>query len=167
LVYRVAQRVRPVDLEAARLDLIRALDAHQTATTRAANFAAARAILIEHGIAALRIASRSGLSLDDVIRAAVSLPQSEARRDFAVLLVHALAVEGLLPARGEPERAIHALLERALLNPLRRARYPFDGTPYDKRRALAGLHASIEEHLRPPEPSIPRWLHGIGPADST
>ena len=55
---------------------------------------------------------------------------------------------------------ILALLERALLNPLRRAGYPFDAAPYDKRQALARLHATIDEHLRPFEPSIPRWLHG-------
>jgi len=153
-----------VDLEAARAALARALGSHHPAATRAARFGAARAILLEHGIAALRV---TRLSLDEIVRAATPLPPSEARRDFAVLLVHALAVEGLLPARGEAERAIHAFLERALLNPLRRAGYPFDGTPYDKRRALAGLHATIDEHLRPPEPSIPRWLHGVGPGDST
>jgi hypothetical protein len=50
---------------------------------------------------------------------------------------------------------------------LRRAGYPFDGTTYDKRLALAGLHATIDEHLRMPEPSIPRWLHGVGPMNET
>jgi hypothetical protein len=153
-----------VDLEAARTALASALGSHQPGATRAARFGAARAILLEHGVAALGV---TRLSFDELVLAAASLPPSEARRDFAVLLVHALAVEGLLPARGEAERVIHAFLEGALLNPLRRAGYPFDGTPYDKRRALAVLHAAIDEHLRPPEPSIPRWLHGVGQGDST
>ena len=101
------------------------------------------------------------MTLAEVLRAAVDAPPSEAGRTFAVLLVHALAIPELLPTRGQGAKDIQTFLERALLNPLRRAGYPFGGTAYDKRQALARLHATIDEHLRPPEPSIPLWLHGL------
>jgi hypothetical protein len=123
---------------------------------------AARKCLINRGVETLQILPRPGISLDEVIRAAIGAPPSEARREFAVLLVIAIGIDGLLVPRGETERLVQSFLEQALLNPLRRAGYPFDGTAYDKRQALAGLHATIDEHLRPFEPSIPRWIHGVG-----
>ena len=124
---------------------------------------AARERLIKRGVETLQISPRPGISLDEVLRVALNAPSSEARREFAVLLVFAVGIDGLLPTRGETERLIQSFLEQALLNPLRRAAYPFSGTAYDKRQALAGMHATIEEHLRPFEPSIPRWMHGVGP----
>jgi hypothetical protein len=124
---------------------------------------AAREWLIQRGTETLQIPPRPGTALDEIIRVAIGAPPTEARREFAVILVCALGIEGLLPTRGEIERLIRSFLEQALLNPLRRAGYPFDGSPYDKRRALASLHTTIDEHLRPLEPSIPRWLHGVGP----
>jgi hypothetical protein len=124
---------------------------------------AARDMLVERGVAALQIQPGPGITLGEIIRIAVDAPPSEARREFAVLLVFALGFEGTLPTRGETERHIQSFLERALLNPLRRANYPFDGTRYDKRQALAGLHATIAEHLRPLELTIPSWIHGVRP----
>jgi hypothetical protein len=146
-----------VDLELARADLMHALQAE---TRSGARFAAAHTILIDRGQEAFDLPASGARSLHDIVRIAADAPPSRARRDFAVLLVHALGVSGLLPNRGEAEAAVRSFLERALLNPLRRAGYPFDGTPYDKRGFLAALHVSIDEHLRPPEPSIPRWIHG-------
>jgi hypothetical protein len=32
-------------------------------------------------------------------------------------------------------------------------------------RPLALLHATIDEHLNPLQPSIPHWIHGAGPGD--
>jgi hypothetical protein len=119
-------------------------------------------VLVDRGIEALGITPRPGLSFGDFVRIAIDAPATETRRAYAVLLVHALGVPGLLPARGQAASDTQSLLERALLNPLRRAGYPFDGTPYDKRQALGRLHLTIDEHLRPPEPSIPRWIHGVG-----
>jgi hypothetical protein len=145
-----------MDLKAARADLARALGSGN---------AAARAVLIQRGIEALGTAQTANISLDELIRLVTEAPPSRPRRDFAVLLVHALAIDGPLPARGESERIIRSFLERALLNPLRRAGYPFDGTPYDKRQALARLHTAIDEHLRPLEPTMPRWLQGLGRED--
>jgi hypothetical protein len=151
-----------MDIEAARNDLIGALNA----TARSdPPFRSAHAVLIEHGIAALQITSRPVVALDDIVRIAAEAPPTEARRAFAVLLVHALGVPGLLPTRGQAANNIRSFLERALLNPLRRAGYPFDGSPYDKHLALAQLHATIDEHLHPLQPSIPHWIHGLGPND--
>ena len=149
-----------MDTEALRAKLIGALESAAPGDRR---IRAARELLINRGIELFRIAPRPGIALDEIVRTAIVAPPTEARREFAVLLVYALGIEGLLPARGETERHVRSFLEQALLNPLRRAGYPFGGSPYDKRRALAGLHATIDEHLQPPEPSIPRWLHGVGP----
>jgi hypothetical protein len=158
-----------MDIEAARFELNRALNSAAHANLR---FRAAIAVLADCGTRALSIAPGSGPSprepgpsLDAILRIAAEAPPTEARRAFAVLLVHAIAVPGLLPARGETARLIQSCLEHALLNPLRRAGYPFDGPRYDKRQALEALHATIDEHLHPLEPSIPRWIHGIGSSD--
>jgi hypothetical protein len=148
-----------MDVEAARTEMVRALNAS------APGGRAALAVLIDRGIEALAITPSNPLSLDDIVRIALDAAPGEGRRDFAVLLVHALGVKGLLPNRGETERHIHSFLERALLNPLRRGAYPFDGTAYEKRQALSGLHARIDEHLRPLEPTFPRWLQGVSRAD--
>jgi hypothetical protein len=148
-----------MDTEALHTQWNEALDAATSADQRTR---AARELLINRGIGLFKIAPRPGIALDEILRIAIGAPSTEARREFAVLLVYALAIEGLLPTRGETERLIRSFLEQALLNPLRRAGYPFDGSPYDKRQALAGLHATIDEYLRPPEPSIPLWLHGVG-----
>jgi hypothetical protein len=126
------------------------------------SFRGARDVLIEFGCAALEIPRRSGLSVHDLVKLAEEAPPSDARRAFAVLLVDALGIPGLLTDRGEAERHTRWFLERALLNPLRRSGYDLGGTAYDKRQALARLHETIDEHLRPLEPSIPRWIHGVG-----
>jgi hypothetical protein len=154
-----------MDVDAARAELRRALNAARPDDRTGLGFRAARQVLIDHGADALSLPRASGRSLDDIIGFAAAAALTPASRDFAVLLVHAIAVDGLMPGRGEAERLTRLFLERALLNPLRRAGYPFDGSPYDKRQALARLHATIDEHLSPPEPSIPRWIHGVGPAD--
>ncbi|MGD0429962.1 MAG: hypothetical protein ABSA58_02615 [Acetobacteraceae bacterium] len=148
-----------MDVEAACAEIVRTLNA-ATAGARPA-----LAMLIDRGIQALAITPSDPLSLDDIVRIAADAAPSEGRRDFAHLLVRALGIKGLLPTRGGTEQHIHSFLERALLNPLRRAGYPFTGTSYEKRQALAALHATIDEHLHPLEPSIPLWLHGVGRPD--
>jgi hypothetical protein len=153
-----------MDSEAIRAALIGALDVTAQAEQRVR---AARELLIKRGLEALQISPRPGIVLDEIIRIAIGAAANEERRAFAVLLVYALGIDGVLPTRGETERLIQSFLEQALLNPLRRANYPFHGTAYDKRQALAGLHATIDEHLRPLEPSIPGWLHGVGPRART
>jgi hypothetical protein len=143
-----------MDIEAARDELAQA-------AARDPRLRAAHDLLIARGAEALQIPPHPGLTLDEIVRIAIDAPSTDARRAFAILLVHALGIPGLLPASGRVASDIRTFLERALLNPLRRAGYPFDGSSYDKRQVLARLHATIDEHLCPPEPSIPLWLHGL------
>ena len=154
-----------MDVEAARDELIRALNADASADRGSTRFRAARDVLIDRGTQALDLTESPGRSLDTIVEIASTATMTPSLRAFAVLLVHALGTDGLLPSRGKAEDQLRSFLERALLNPLRRADYPFDGSAYDKRQALARLHATIQEHLRPPEPSIPRWIHGLDPSD--
>jgi hypothetical protein len=152
-----------MDLEAARHQLDRATQAASPDNRGDHRVRAARQVLVEHGVECLDLQRRH--SLEDILSIAAAAPITEKLRDFAVLLVHALGTVGLLPSRGQAEEWTRAFLERVLLNALRRAAYPFDGTPYDKRQALRSLHATIDEHRRPLEPSIPHWIHGVGPPD--
>jgi hypothetical protein len=147
-----------VDLDKARAD-------RASASGAGTDLNAARAVLIDFGTEAFGLPRSGARSLTEIIRIAAKAPPSRTRRAFAVLLVHALGVEGLLPIRGDAADASRSFIERALLNGLRRAGYPFDGSTYDKRRFLAALHATIDEHLRPLEPTMPRWLQGIVPPD--
>jgi hypothetical protein len=148
-----------MDVEAARAEMVRAFN------SPAHGARAALTVLINHGIEVLAIMPSDPVSLDEIVRIATDAPPGDGRRGFAVLLVHALGIKGMLPTRGETERHIHSFLERALLNPLRRAGYPFNASSYEKRQSLAALHATIDEHLRPLEPSLPRWLQGVGSQD--
>jgi hypothetical protein len=147
-----------MDIEAARAELAHALACSPPTGSR---FRAAHQVLVSRGIECLGLAPGPGLTIAEVLHAAIDAPPTEARRAFAVLLVHALGIPDLLPTRGQGASDIRSFLERALLNPLRRAGYPFDGTAYDKRQALARLHATIDEHLRPLEPTMPSWLQGL------
>ena len=148
-----------MDSEPARVALARTL-AGPPMAGGGPDLRAARQLLIDRGCAA--IGDSSLRSLDDIIVRALAAPLDDALREFAVLLVLALGVENLLRVRGEAAARLRSLLERALLNPLRRASYPFDGSAYEKRQALAALHGTIDEHLRPLEASIPSWLHAAG-----
>ena len=147
-----------MDIEAARGEFARAVAAGSHDVRR---FQTARAVLVACGIDALGLAASPGLTVADVVRAALDTPASDGRRAFAVLLVHALGVPRLLPTRGPCADDVLTFLERALLNPLRRAGYLFDATAYDKRQALARLGSTIDEHMRPLEPTMPRWLQGL------
>ncbi len=150
-----------MDLSHARLDLAHALVAAAAAPRTADRFRAARQLLISSGAAALHMEPAAAPGLAEIVERAVRAPASPARRVFAVLIVDALAIPGLLSARSSQarlERNIRALIESALPDVLLRAGYPFAGDLDAKQRLLTGLHASIEEHLRPLEPSIPTWL---------
>jgi hypothetical protein len=154
-----------MDLEAARDELRSALAETVLSSDkgRAASgdrLRGARDVLIAHGIEVLGLPRSSPRSLDEIIGLAAAAPVTRSSRAFAVLLIHALGSDGVLPSRGPVDAVLRRYLERMLLNPLRRAGYPFDGTPYEKRQALARMHATIDEHLHPLEPSIPSWLHG-------
>jgi hypothetical protein len=136
----------------------------------AARSRAVHEVLVRRGIEAFGISPRPGLGVEAIVRHAADAPPSEAppteaRRAFAVLLVDAIGAAGLLPLRGAFGSDVRRFLESAMLNPLRRAGYRFDATAYDKNLFLNSFYITIDEHLRPLEPSIPRWLHGVSPPD--
>src|SRR6476661_7414852 len=64
-------------------------------------------------------------SLTDAVRLAADASAGPARRDCAVLLVHALAVPRLVPA--DSAEVVCALMEGALRDVLLRCGYPFGG----------------------------------------
>ncbi len=118
-------------------------------------------VLIEQGTAAFCIAAAS---LHQIICRATQVPQSPERRAFAVLLVHALRIKDAVRPRSKSrqfDRDVCTFVESALLNPLRRAAYPFSGSTYDKMQFLSGLHATLDEHMKPLEPTFPPWLSGL------
>jgi hypothetical protein len=115
------------------------------------------------GAEALRIDPAAAPALPELIRRATSAPASPAQRNFAVLVLDALAVPGLLLAGSSPtrlERDVCALLEQALPHALARSGYPFGGDLDARRRHLTALAPAIDDYLRPLEPSIPTWLSG-------
>jgi hypothetical protein len=106
-------------------------------------------------MAALATELRPNPALDTVIRAAAAAPQTPVRRTFAVLVLHALAVRGLVPTGSASD--VCALVESALLPVLLRSEYPFGGTAYEKRQVLERLHAKVDALLEPLQPTFPDW----------
>lgn len=158
-----------MDLTQARQEFARSLEA---APDAADPLGAARRLLLARGAAALELDPTTVPGLADIVDQMARAPASPARRVFAVLLMDALAVPHLLSARSSHalparssqarlDRAIHALLESALPDVLRRGGYPFSGDLDAKRRSLTKLSASIDDYLRPPEPTFPAWLSGL------
>src|SRR6516162_9813060 len=80
-----------------------------------------RRVLIGTCLAALDLELAPQHSLPGVVQLVAASPNRAARRDCAVLLVHALAVPGLVPA--EARRDICALAEQALRAALLRCGY--------------------------------------------
>jgi hypothetical protein len=153
-----------MDLAQARQDLARAVAAASAASHTADRFRAARQWLVRTGAEALQIDPATVSGLADIVGRAAGAAPGPARRAFAVLLVDALAVPGLLSARSSQarlDRDICALLESALPDVLQRSGYPFAGDLDAKRRSLARLAASIDDYLRPLEPTFPAWLSGL------
>lgn len=152
-----------MNLEQALHDLRRALD--QTAEPNAeARIRSARLLLIARGAEALGSEHPTSLSLHDLIAIAVNAPARQARRAFAVLLVHALGVDGLVASksnRGRFDRDVCAFVESALPTVLQRSGYPFGGEVYEKRRSLERLNTMIDELLKPLEPTFPPNVHGL------
>jgi hypothetical protein len=116
-IHQRGKAVAPMDLEQALHDLNRALQAVSAEAASPRRLQAARQVLISQGVAALATEPRTGLSLAEMIRIAVTEPPSPDRRSFAILLVHALGVDGLVQA-GSPraglDRCICSFVESAL-----------------------------------------------------
>ena len=90
-----------MDLEATRYALAREITAAQTNSNLNTRFVDARRVITPAGIEALQIQYSNGLSLGDVLLHAVSAPRTPDRRGFAVLVLDALAVDGLIPSTSE------------------------------------------------------------------
>jgi len=157
---RDAASEQSVSLEQARQEFASMLSACAAAPE---GFRVLRAWLAVRGAEALRIDPAASPGLPELIRRAAAAPASPARRIFAVLVLDAQSVPGLLTAgspRARLERDICALLETALPHALARAGYPFGGDLDARRRHIAALADSIGDYLQPLEPSIPTWLSG-------
>ncbi len=144
-----------VDLDADRQALADAIATVNTDANPRTRFRLARLLLRDRATQA--IGGAEGAILADTLKLAEGRANTPDMRAFAVLLVHALGVPGLIDT-GFP--AIQRFLEQVLHHPLHRARYPFDGTSDSKRAVLERLHTTIEEHTHPLEPSIPTWISG-------
>ena len=150
-----------MDLDQARRDLAGILGPDSNAPPDPDRLKAAREWLNARGGDALQIKPSTPPDLVDLIRQAASAPATPSRRTFAVLVVQALAVPGLLSGRtsqARTQRDVCRLVEIALPHVLLRAGYPFGADLDVRQRHLVMLAASIDEHLRPLEPSIPTWL---------
>jgi hypothetical protein len=141
-----------MDLERALRDLAETLAAGGSARDR---LRSARRVAVRECLAALCIEPGSQHSLPATISLALAAPDRAARRDCAVLLLHALAVPNLVPVAALGD--LCALIEGALRTALLRGSYPF-GAPLEERiRVLERLHARIGELTEPLEPTFPSW----------
>jgi hypothetical protein len=116
---------------------------------------AARRGIVRECLMALDVETASQPSLPAAIRLALASSDRAARRDCAVLLLHALAVPNLIPAAAHGD--LCALAESALRTALLRSDYPFGRALDNRIRVLARLHTSISELLKPLEPTFPNW----------
>jgi hypothetical protein len=141
------------------MDLAKALrdlsEAAERAGGRQARLRAARQVVVRHCATALGVEVGDPSSIASVIRLASDAADRSGRRACAVLLLHALAVPGLVPAASDGDMC--ALAEGALRSALVRCGYPFGGSVEEKMHVLRRLHASIGELLQPLEPTFPNW----------
>jgi hypothetical protein len=144
-----------MNLQADLRDLSDTITGADRAATREARLRLARRILISRGLETVNIEPPTNPTLDAVIRAAALAPQTSSRQTFAVLVVHSLAVSGLVPTGTASD--VRILIESALPHVLLRSGYPFGGTAYEKRQALDRLHTKIDELLEPLQPTFPNW----------
>lgn len=153
-----------MNLQRALHDLRQALDEHSAQNAESRLLRAGRQVLVVRGCEAFGIERSATLSLHDLLIIAVNVPPTIGRRAFAVLLVHALAVEGLVASeshRGQLDRSICAFVESALPTVLQRSGYPFGSETYERRRSLERLHTMIDELLQPLEPTFPPGIQGL------
>ncbi len=144
-----------MNLDEALRDLATALEAAKGGRGRSVRLRAARQVIVRQCVAVLGMEPIDQPSVNSVIRLATEASTRPARRLCAVLLVHALAVPGLVPATSAGDMC--ALAEGALRDVLLRCGYPFGGSIDEKRRVLGRLHATIGELMQPLEPTFPNW----------
>ena len=144
-----------MNLDEALRDFAQALAAGESARGRNARLRAAQEVVVHRCLAALGNEPPPTLSVGAVVRLAAVAPSRPARRVCAVLLVHALAVRGLVPPASAGD--VCGLMEGALRDVLLRAGYPFGGSIEEKMRVLERLHSTIGELMQPLEPTFPNW----------
>ena len=113
---------------------------------------------MRHGVVALDIIPAGTLTLGAIVRRGTSMPGSPARRAFALLIVYAMAIEGLVAVPSQQarlDRDLCGFLEFALPDILRRAGYPFEAELYQRRRFLQRLHTSLDDLTAPWTPHFP------------
>jgi hypothetical protein len=143
-----------LNLEQALLDLAGALAASDSSRNRDARMRAVRQVVVRWCLTTLRV-EQPEHSVAATIRLALDASDPAARRGCAVLLVHALAVRGLIPNASASDMC--RLAEGALRNPLLRCDYPFNGTTEQKMQVLERLHRTIGELMQPLQPTFPNW----------
>ncbi|HEY2615730.1 MAG TPA: hypothetical protein VGI78_00170 [Acetobacteraceae bacterium] len=143
------------NLEAALRDLATALAASDRERSRDAKMRATRQVLVRHCVALLGIELLGQPSVAAIIKLAAESPTRPARRFCAVLMVHALAMPGLVPPGSFG--TVCALVEGGLYDVLLRCGYPFGGSIEQKMHVLERLHATIGELMQPLEPTFPNW----------
>jgi hypothetical protein len=143
-----------LNLEQALSDLSSALAEREGSRNRDARMRAARLVVVRWCLATLRI-EQPEPSIATTIRFALDATDPAARRDCAVLFVHALAVRGLIPNASVGD--VSRLVESALRNPLLRCGYPFSGSTEEKLCILERLHRTIGELMQPLQPTFPNW----------
>jgi hypothetical protein len=141
-----------MDLDRVLRDLSNALATGNGARDRVRN---GRRVVARACLAELGIEPPPKPMLPDVVRLAVASPNRAARRDCATLLLHTLAVPGLVPA--EAHRDVCALAEDVLRTALLRTSYPFGGSTEAKVGVLERLHTRIAELTEPLQPTFPNW----------
>jgi hypothetical protein len=143
-----------LNLEQVLLDLSRALAECEGYRNRDSRMRAARQVVVRWCLATLRI-EQPEPSVAATIRLAMDASDPAARRDCAVLFVHALAMHGLIPNASAND--VCSLMESALRNPLLRCGYPFNGSIEEKMQVLERLHRTIGELMQPLQPTFPNW----------
>jgi hypothetical protein len=143
-----------MDVEAALKQLAAALPHASATRNRDAALRTARLLLGEQCRLALG-AETSDVSITSMIRLAAGSENSAAKRDCALLIVHALGLPGLIPAAASADVCV--LTECALRTALLRCAYPFSGTVSEKMAVLQPLHRKIGELMQPYEPTFPNW----------
>jgi hypothetical protein len=146
-------------IDEALRDLAEALTTVEGPRSRGTRMRQARQVLASRCLALLEIEAPGQSSVADAVRLAAESPLRPARRTCAALLVHALAVPGLVPA--ESIQIVCMLVEGALRDVLLRCGYPFGGTVQAKMQVLERLHATIGELMQPMEPTFPNWIRGL------
>jgi hypothetical protein len=143
-----------MDMDGLRRELADAVVAGRQARLRAARMRPAREVVARRCFAALGLGP-SGPQIEAAIRLALKATDQAPRRTCAMVLVHALAVPGLVPSGPTGDACL--LIEDTLRPALLRCRYPFSGTMEQKLGVLAGLHSRIDELSEPMEPTFPTW----------